>query len=117
MVHADHAVSTVEYSLRILVPADKASSYESWLTAHSQEVTNQKGFRSCQILKGSSLDHQDHVVFHVRYELANEDSFHAYLQGPAKKMRQEGVDMFGAFVTIQRDLVHIQQQLSHQGEP
>jgi heme-degrading monooxygenase HmoA len=108
--------SLLEYCLRISVPPGKASSYENWLKDHAQAVTNLSGFVSCQILSGPSLDHNNTTMFHVRYVVESEESFEAYLKGPAQKMRQEGVDMFGSFVTIQRDLIKLKHHLTHQGE-
>lgn len=107
----------MEYCLRIQVPKEHRDSYSRWLEEHSQAVVDHPGFLRCHILQGPDQQNPDFTIFHVRYELQDEQSFRNYLKGPAQKMRQEGLDKFGAFVNIQRDLVSSSLKINHRGTP
>ncbi len=97
----DSLPGAVLYEVNITITQESRADFLTWLNPHVQEMLNFDGFESAEILIDSENDRE--IICH--YRLRNLAAMNAYLEGPAKAMRADGVARFGGKMQAKRRIL------------
>lgn len=79
------------YEVSIRVDENMRADYLAWLREHMNAMLAIDGFSGAELF----IDAEDENQFVCHYRLQDMTAMDAYLAGPAKEMRADGVNRFG----------------------
>ena len=82
---------TILYEVTLQVEPAILGAYKDWLSEHMQHMLSLDGFVSAEMF--INTENPNEIV--CAYRLKDMDAMRAYLAGPAKDMRADGVNRFG----------------------
>ena len=85
------AAPSILYEVSIRVDGSIRADYFHWLRDHMTAMLAIDGFASADLF----VDTEDENQFVCHYRLRDTAAMNAYLAGPAKEMRADGVTRFG----------------------
>jgi len=89
------------YEVVISVDPAIRKDYLTWLKQHISEMKALDGFVSAQLF--INTENENELTCH--YRLKNHEAMRAYLDGPAKKMRADGINRFSDKFSAQRRIL------------
>ena len=93
------------YEVTHFVDAEIIDAFDAWLVSHVEEMLEIAGFVDATIF--TAEDHENGRNTRVtQYHLDSDTNLDRYLQGPAKIMRQSGVQAFGEQIDAHRRILH-----------
>ena len=93
--------SAILYEVVINVAPEALEDYFSWLRPHMDEMLTFDGFQSADMFFNS--ENENEITCH--YRLRDRAAMDAYLAGPAKEMRADGVKRFGDQISAKRRIL------------
>lgn len=98
-------MSHVLYEVVITVAPEIRADYLAWLKPHMDEMLTFDGFLSAAMFVNS--ENENEITCH--YRLKDQSAMNAYLEGPAKEMRADGVKRFGDNIRATRRILTAQE--------
>ena len=95
------AIPNILYEVVITVAPEARADYLAWLKPHMDAMLTFDGFHSADLLVNS--ENENEITCH--YRLQGMAAMNAYLEGPAKAMRADGVKRFGDQINAQRRIL------------
>lgn len=89
------------YEVVIAVAPEARDDYLSWLQPHMDEMLAFDGFQSADMFFNS----EDEYEITCHYRLRDMAAMDAYLAGPAKEMRADGIRRFGDMFSARRRIL------------
>lgn len=89
----------IVYEVNLAVDLDIARSYEVWLADHLREMVTFDGFESADWFERDAKEHElslDQVHWTIHYRLRDRKTYADYISNHASRMRNEGIEKFGA---------------------
>lgn len=86
------------YEVVISIAPDIRDDYLAWLRKHMDEMLTFDGFESAEMF--FNTEDENEITCH--YRLRDRAAMDAYLEGPAKEMRADGVKRFGDRISARR---------------
>jgi len=93
------------YEVVIIVAPEIRADYLVWLHAHMDKMLTFDGFDAAEVFVNS--EDENEITCH--YRLRGIAAMQAYLAGPAREMRADGVNRFGDKMSATRRILRIQQ--------
>lgn len=93
-----HAGYGVLYEVVVSLDPDIRDAYLDWLRPHVREILAFDGFLGADIF----VDSDDPLLVTSAYRLRDAEAMQAYLDGPAARMRAEGLARFGGKMSAKR---------------
>ena len=98
-------MSHILYEVVITVTPEIRADYLAWLKPHIDEMLTFDGFLSADMFINS--ENATEITCH--YRLKDQRAMDAYLEGPAKEMRADGVKRFGDNIRATRRVLNAQE--------
>lgn len=92
------------YEVVITTDPSVRADYLAWLRLHMEEMLEFDGFLSAEMF----VDSENGDEFTCHYRLRDMAAMEAYLAGPAKEMRADGVRRFGDKISARRRILTAQ---------
>jgi hypothetical protein len=94
------------YVVDLIIDAEVAASYRSWLTTHVREMLSLPGFLAAELFERRTPPAPPgRIALCVQYRLASDADLERYLREDAPRMRAEGLARFaGSFQAERRVL-------------
>lgn len=83
------------------IAPDARGDYLNWLKSHIEEILTFDGFLSGEVF----ISAEDECEITSVYRLRDMAAMDAYLAGPAKKMRADGVNRYGEKLVARRRIL------------
>ncbi len=96
-------MTSILYEVVIDVAPEIRDDYLTWLRPHMDEMLTFDGFLSADLYVNS--EDKNEITCH--YRLRDRAAMDAYLDGPAKAMRADGVERFGDKMKARRRILEI----------
>lgn len=90
------------YEVVITVAPQARADYLAWLKPHMDEMLSFDGFQSADMF----VNTEDENEITCHYRLRDMVAMNAYLEGPAKAMRADGVKRFGDRINARRRILY-----------
>ena len=89
----------IVYEVNLLVDREVSDAYLAWLRPHIDEMLTFPGFLDARLWRRDADDEGEEddgrARYTVHYHLEDRASLEAYFQGPAARMREDGLQRFG----------------------
>ncbi|MEC9072583.1 MAG: DUF4286 family protein [Myxococcota bacterium] len=100
----------IVYEVNLRVDEALVEEYLAWLRPHIEEMLAFPGFLGAQLWTRRAEDEgdapDDTRRFTVHYQIATREDLEAYFQGPAQRMRGDGLKRFTGRFSATRRVLH-----------
>ena len=98
------------YEVNLKVDAEIIDQYMPWMHRHLEEMVEIPGFSAASLFERRPEEEDEPgegvVLLTAHYVVEDEAAMQAYLEGPASRMRQDGIDRFGGRFTATRRFLY-----------
>ena len=97
------------YEVNLSVDKEIEQEYETWLTAHIEEMVAIEGFEGARLYRRRAEDEGqeegDKVLWTVLYSVRDRPALQSYFDLHAPRMRQQGLSLFSGRFTASRRIL------------